>query len=88
MSARRLALLALLAASVPAVSRAQDERLAARCPAYPAQLRVARAALARGDRSAAAGALRRAQEALASCIREEAAARSLLAAHLLPTHQS
>jgi len=65
---------------MPAAARA-GETLATSCPAYPAHLYAARAALVRGDRVAATGELRRAQSALEWCLREEAAGRSLLAEH-------
>ena len=71
---------------LPAAASA-EERLAASCPAYPSHLRAARAALARGDRVAATSALRRAQSALESCLREEAVGRSLLAAHDPSAHE-
>src|SRR5207249_135204 len=44
---------------MPAAARA-GETLATSCPAYPAHLYAARAALVRGDRVAATGELRRA----------------------------
>jgi len=71
-----LALFMLLAA--PLVARAGEDP-ATCCPGYPAHLRAARVALVRGDRDAALSELREAQAALASCLREEAAGRSLLA---------
>ena len=74
-----LALSLLLGA--PLVARAGDSP-ATCCPAYPVHLRAARVALGRGDREAAVSELREAQAALASCLREEAAGRSLLARHV------
>ncbi len=41
------------------------------CPAYRTHLRKARASLTRGDRSATLTELKRAQEALESCLRDE-----------------
>lgn len=74
-----LVLSVLLAA--PLVARAGGSP-ATYCPGYPTHLRAARVALVRGDREAALSELRDAQAALASCLREEAAGRSLLARHV------
>ena len=71
---------------MPAAARA-GETLATSCPAYPAHLYAARAALVRGDRVAATSELQRAQSALESCLREEAAGRSLLAADDTSRHE-
>lgn len=49
------------------------------CPAYVATLRLARTHLERGDRGEAVAALRSAQEALATCIREGAGETALAA---------
>jgi hypothetical protein len=70
---------------MPAAARA-GETLATSCPAYPAHLHAARAALVRGDRVAATSELRRAQSALESCLHEEAAGQSLLAEHDTSRH--
>ncbi len=51
---------------------AQELPLAASCPAYVTHLRSARESLERGDRAGAVAALRQAQEALATCLREAA----------------
>ena len=70
------------------VARAEDHSLIASCPAYPSHLRAAREHLARGDRTGAVAELRRADEALQSCLREEAAGASLLAGHARRTPSS
>ena len=83
----RLRLLALgILLLAPVVARAEDS-IAAQCPGYPAHLRAARTALQRGDRPTAVAELRSAQGVLESCLREEAAGRSLLAQHVTSVHQ-
>ena len=84
MRLRLLALALLLATPLTAHS---EDSVATCCPAYPAHLRAARTALVRGDQHAAVTELKEAQAALASCLREEAAGRSLLARHVTPIHQ-
>lgn len=84
MRLRLLALAVLVAA--PLTAHGEDS-IAACCPGYPAHLRAARAALVRGDQQAALTELKDAQSALASCLREEAAGRSLLARHVRSAHQ-
>ena len=84
MRLRLLALAVLLAAPLTAHG---EDRIAACCPGYPAHLRAVRAALVRGDQHAALTELKAAQSALASCLREEAAGRSLLARHVMSIHQ-
>ena len=75
-----LAAAALLAVGViPIAASAGGESVATTCPAYPAHLRAARNYLSRGQRDNAIAELRRANEALASCLREEAAGGSLFA---------
>ena len=74
----RLAFAFLIAIAI-APKCAGAESVAASCPAYPAHLRSAREHLARGDRKGAVDELHRADEALASCLREEAGGGSLLA---------
>ncbi len=81
----RLLALALLLAT-PVTARA-DNSIAASCPGYPIHLRAARTALLRGDRRVALVELREAQGALASCLREEATGRSLLARRVTLVHQ-
>ncbi len=61
--------------------------VAAGCPKYQAHLRSARSALQRGDRADALAELRQAQEALESCLRENAG-ESGLAARSLSTAAS
>jgi len=70
-------ILAVVIAAMPAAA----ESIAASCPAYPAHLRAARDRLARGDRNGAVQELHRADDALASCLREEAAGGGLFAGH-------
>jgi len=70
---------------MPAGARG-GEALTTSCPGYPAHLHAARAALVRGDRVAAMSELRSAESALESCLREEAAGRSLLAVHDTSRH--
>ena len=70
---------------MPAAARS-GETLTTSCPGYPAHLHAARSALVRGDRVAAVSELRSAESALESCLREEAAGRSLLAAHDTSRH--
>ena len=72
---------------MPGAARA-GETLTTSCPGYPAHLHAARAALVRGDRVAATSELQRAQSALESCLREEAAGRSLLAEHDTSRHDA
>jgi hypothetical protein len=60
----------------PAVSFASESY---DCPAYVAELRVAKTSLLRRDRTGAVAALRRAQEALAECIRESSEETALAA---------
>lgn len=69
----------LVAGRLAASSAAEPSAMAGRCPGYRAHLQSAQAALARGDRAQAVAALRKAQDALRSCIREEAGGASLLA---------
>ena len=76
-----LGIAALGIVSITARRSMAGEALADRCPQYPAHLRIARAYLARSDSAAAIAELRRADEALGSCLREEAAGNSLLARH-------
>jgi hypothetical protein len=61
--------------------------LATSCPGYPAHLRAARTALGRGDRPTALAELRNAQAVLESCLREQAAGRSLLAHQPTSIHE-
>jgi hypothetical protein len=49
------------------------------CPAYSAALVAAKTSVVRGDRASALQALRRAQEALADCIRESSEETALAA---------
>ena len=63
----------LLLLASPSRAAAEDRGAVAACATYRDQLLSARALLARGDRSAAAAALRRARTALADCLREQAA---------------
>ena len=83
----RLAVLALAVLVAAPVMAHGEDSIAACCPGYPAHLRAARAALVRGDQQAALTELKDAQSALASCLREEAAGRSLLARHVRSAHQ-
>ncbi len=73
--------LALVSVCVTALPSLADASLAGRCPAYPSHLRVARAFLAEGKRAAALAELRLADDALRSCLRDEAAGSSLIAEH-------
>jgi hypothetical protein len=70
----------------PVVARG-EESIATCCPGYPAHLRAARTALQHGDRPTAVAELKNAQAVLESCLREEAAGRSLLAQHVRLIHQ-
>jgi len=79
--AMTLGLMALVSVGVAASSSLADESFAERCPAYPSHLRVARAYLAEGKRAAALVELRLADDALRSCLRDEAAGGSLIAGH-------
>ena len=74
-----LGLIAVLSIGGAAAPSLADESLAQRCPAYPSHLRIARAYIAQGKRAAAAAQLRLADEALSSCLRDEAASGSLIA---------
>ena len=51
---------------------AEGASVAESCPAYRTHLRTARACLARGDRGATLIELQRAQQALESCLRDDA----------------
>ncbi len=77
--AMTLGLMALV--GVAALPSLADASLAERCPAYPSHLRVARTYLAEGKRAAALAELRLADDALRSCLRDEAAGGSLIAGH-------
>jgi len=79
--AMMLSLLALVSVGVPPSPSLAGESLAERCPAYPSHLRVARTYLSEGKREAALAELRLADDALRSCLREEAAGGNLLAGH-------
>jgi len=70
----------------PVAVRGEDS-IARYCPSYPAHLRAARMALGTGDRQTAVAELRNAQAALESCLREEAAGRSLLAQRVTSSHE-
>jgi len=85
MARRHAVLLGVAALGLVAMTAvpSRAESVAARCPAYPAHLRTARDYLARGNRAAAVHELRRAEDALGTCLREEAAGGSLLAQHRL-----
>jgi len=76
-----LGLMALVSVGVAASPSLADASIAARCPAYPSHLRVARAYLAEGKRAAALVELRLADDALRSCLRDEAAGGSVIAGH-------
>jgi len=80
-SAITLGLMALVSVCVTAPPSLADASLAERCPAYPSHLRVARAYLAEGRRAAALAELRLADDALRSCLRDQAAGGSLIAGH-------
>jgi hypothetical protein len=76
-----LGLTALVSVCVTPSPSLADAAIAERCQAYPSHLRVARAYLAEGKRAAALAALRLADDALRSCLRDEAAGGSLIAGH-------
>jgi len=80
--------ISLFAAVMSGPASAGAESVAATCPAYPAHLRAARERLARGDPPGAIAELHRADQALASCLREEAAGGSLFARHDSRTRSS
>ena len=71
-----LGFLSCAAAGHPSLARAES---LAPCPPYVAHLRAARSDLGRGDRPAALTELRRAEEALAVCLREESGVTALAA---------
>jgi len=83
MARRHAVLLGVAALGLVAIAAvpSRAESVAARCPQYPTHLRTARDYLARGNQAAAVGELRLAEEALETCLREEAAGSSLLARH-------
>src|SRR5947207_9858884 len=74
MARRHAVLLGVAALGLVAITAvpSRAESVAARCPQYPTHLRIARDYLARGNQAAAVGELRRAEEALETCLREEA----------------
>ena len=69
----------LLASMVVKSATAEEVTAAESCPTYRVHLRSARVYLERGDRAGALRELRGAQEALESCIREDAEEISLAA---------
>src|SRR5207244_9241581 len=75
MARRHAVLLGVAALGLVAMTvvPSRAESVAARCPAYPAHLRTARDYLVRGNRAAAVHELRRAEDALGTCLRAEAA---------------
>jgi len=80
----------MIAASVIGVllsgsARAERGSVAESCPAYRTHLRTARTYLVRGDRGATLSELRRAQEALESCLREDAGEIALASSRTLWT---
>jgi hypothetical protein len=80
--AMALGVVALVSVCASASASLADASLAERCPAYPSHLRVARAYLVEGKRTAALAELRLADDALRSCLRDEAAGGSLIAGHV------
>jgi hypothetical protein len=61
----------LLSATAARPATAEGGSVAETCPAYRTHLRNARVCLTRGDRSATLMELKRAQDALESCLRDE-----------------
>lgn len=74
-----LASLLLAVPAIPESATAEGTTAAGRCPRYRAYLLSARAHLEHGDRAGAVAELRRAEEALEGCVREEAAGANGLA---------
>jgi hypothetical protein len=88
MSRSSLLLAAVFGASLLARPSGANEPGGLGCPAYKAELIAAKTSLLRGDRRGTVEALRRAQEALAACIRESSEETALAASAIQPAESA
>jgi len=79
--AMTLGLMALVSVGVAASPSLADASIAARCPAYPPTFASPGRYLAKGSAQPALVELRLADDALRSCLRDEAAGAALIAGH-------